>query len=78
MFAPWQIRESGVRPVRALAISITSDIRRGLSGLWYALANHLGAAGGTGGPSLSVVLPAWVLWRSLRILSRRRLDPDHE
>ncbi len=38
-------------------------------------ANHPGAAGGTGGPS--VVLLAWVLWRLLRILSRRRLDPDH-
>ncbi len=43
--------------------------------LWYA-GESPGTAGGTGGP-LSVVLLAWVLWRLLRILSRRRLDPDH-
>jgi len=28
--------------------------------------------------ALSVVLLAWVLWRLLRIISRRRLNPDHE
>ena len=28
--------------------------------------------------AVSVVLLAWVLWRLLRIISRRRLDPDHE
>ena len=30
------------------------------------------------GSALSVVLLAWVLWRLLRIISRRRLNPDHE
>ncbi|WP_258307256.1 hypothetical protein, partial [Klebsiella pneumoniae] len=28
--------------------------------------------------AVSIVLLAWVLWRMLRILSRRRLDPDDE
>ena len=28
--------------------------------------------------AISVVLLAWVLWRLLRIISRRRLNPDNE
>jgi ABC-type proline/glycine betaine transport system permease subunit len=44
--------------------------------VWFALSNHpillsILAA-------LSVVLLAWVLWRLLRIISRRRLDADDE
>ncbi|HHY7051115.1 TPA: hypothetical protein ACV724_001108, partial [Escherichia coli] len=27
---------------------------------------------------ISVILLAWVLWRLLRIISRRRLNPDNE
>ncbi|MFP1455531.1 hypothetical protein ACLB1O_25480 [Escherichia coli] len=39
--------------------------------LWYALANHpilLAVLA-----AISVILLAWVLWRLLRIISRRRL-----
>lgn len=28
--------------------------------------------------AISVILLAWVLWRLLRIISRRRLNPDNE
>ncbi|HGU8957455.1 TPA: hypothetical protein ACNBOR_004639, partial [Escherichia coli] len=44
--------------------------------LWYALANHpilLAVLA-----AISVILLAWVLWRLLRIISRRRLNPDNE
>ncbi|MGU0160230.1 cellulose biosynthesis cyclic di-GMP-binding regulatory protein BcsB [Escherichia coli] len=44
--------------------------------VWYALANHpilLAVLA-----AISVILLAWVLWRLLRIISRRRLNPDNE
>ncbi|HGN8670479.1 TPA: hypothetical protein ACK1VN_004971, partial [Klebsiella pneumoniae] len=44
--------------------------------IWFALSNHpillaIFAA-------ISIVLLAWVLWRMLRIISRRRLSLDDE
>ncbi len=64
------IRKSGVHSLR-VAISITSDICRGLSGCGMRWRIAI-AAGGTGGPQCGIT-GAWVLWRLLRILSRRRL-----
>ena len=69
------IRESGVNGLRVGDIYYVGHLPW-FERVWYALANHpvllaLLAA-------VSVVLLAWVLWRLLRIISRRRLDPDHE
>lgn len=69
------IRESGVNGLRVGDIYYVGHLPW-FERVWYALANHpvllaILAA-------VSVVLLAWVLWRLLRIISRRRLDPDHE
>jgi len=69
------IRESGVNGLRVGDIYYVGHLPW-FERIWYALANHpvllaILAA-------VSVVLLAWVLWRLLRIISRRRLDPDHE
>jgi hypothetical protein len=69
------IRESGVNSLRVGDIYYVGHLPW-FERIWYALANHpvllaIFAA-------ISVVLLAWVMWRLLRILSRRRLDPDHE
>jgi hypothetical protein len=69
------IRESGVNGIRVGDIYYVGHLPW-FERVWYALSNHpvllaLLAA-------VSVVLLAWVLWRILRILSRRRIDPDDE
>ena len=69
------IRESGVNSLRVGDIYYVGHLPW-FERIWYALSNHpvllaIFAA-------ISVVLLAWVMWRLLRILSRRRLDPDHE
>lgn len=69
------IRESGVDSLRVGDVYYVGHLPW-FERLWYALSNHpvllaILAA-------VSVVLLAWVLWRLLRILSRRRLNPDHE
>jgi len=69
------IRESGVNSLRVGDIYYVGHLPW-FERLWYALANHpvllaILAA-------VSVVLLAWVLWRLLRIISRRRLNPDHD
>lgn len=69
------IRESGVNSLRVGDVYYVGHLPW-YERVWFALSNHpillsILAA-------LSVVLLAWVLWRLLRILSRRRLDPDDE
>ncbi|SCB82169.1 cellulose synthase subunit [Kosakonia oryziphila] len=69
------IRESGVNGLRVGDVYYVGHLPW-FERIWYALANHpvllaILAA-------VSVVLLAWVLWRLLRIISRRRLDSDHE
>lgn len=69
------IRESGVNSLRVGDIYYVGHLPW-FERLWYALSNHpvllaILAA-------VSVVLLAWVLWRLLRIISRRRLNPDRE
>ncbi|HEM7912827.1 TPA: cellulose biosynthesis cyclic di-GMP-binding regulatory protein BcsB [Citrobacter koseri] len=69
------IRESGVNSLRVGDIYYVGHLPW-FERLWYALSNHpvllaILAA-------VSVVLLAWVLWRLLRIISHRRLDPDNE
>ncbi|WP_199782614.1 cellulose biosynthesis cyclic di-GMP-binding regulatory protein BcsB, partial [Cronobacter sakazakii] len=70
------IRESGVNSLRVGDVYYVGHLPW-FDRIWYALANHpillaIFAA-------ISVMLLAWVLWRLLRILSRRRLDPgNHE
>lgn len=69
------IRESGVNSLRVGDVYYVGHLPW-FERLWYALANHpvllaILAA-------VSVVLLAWVLWRLLRIISRRRLNPDRE
>jgi hypothetical protein len=69
------IRESGVNSLRVGDVYYVGHLPW-FERLWYALSNHpvllaILAA-------VSVVLLAWVLWRLLRIISRRRLNPDHE
>ncbi len=64
------IRESGVNSLR-VGIFTTWVICR-FERIWFALSNHpillaIFAA-------ISIVLLAWVLWRMLRIISRRRLS----
>lgn len=69
------IRESGVNSLRVGDIYYVGHLPW-YERVWFALSNHpillsILAA-------LSVILLAWVLWRLLRIISRRRLDPDDE
>jgi hypothetical protein len=69
------IRESGVNSLRVGDIYYVGHLPW-FERIWYALANHpvwlaICAA-------ISVVLLAWILWRVLRMLSRRRLDPEDE
>ncbi|WP_058910494.1 cellulose biosynthesis cyclic di-GMP-binding regulatory protein BcsB [Entomohabitans teleogrylli] len=69
------IRESGVAGLRVGDIYYVGHLPW-FERLWFALSNHpvllaVFAA-------ISVVLLAWVLWRILRILSRRRLHAEDE
>ncbi|MEO3991519.1 cellulose biosynthesis cyclic di-GMP-binding regulatory protein BcsB [Pseudocitrobacter cyperus] len=69
------IRESGVSSLRVGDVYYVGHLPW-FERLWFALSNHpillaLFAA-------VSIVLLAWVLWRLLRIISRRRLDPEDE
>lgn len=69
------IRESGVNSLRVGDVYYVGHLPW-FERVWFALSNHpillaILAA-------ISVVLLAWVLWRLLRIISRRRLDPDDE
>lgn len=69
------IRESGVNSLRVGDVYYVGHLPW-FERLWFALSNHpillaLFAA-------ISIVLLAWVLWRLLRIISRRRLDPEDE
>lgn len=69
------IRESGVNGLRVGDIYYVGHLPW-FERIWYALSNHpilLAVLA-----AISVVLLAWVLWRLLRIISRRRLDGDHE
>lgn len=69
------IRESGVNSLRVGDIYYVGHLPW-YERVWFALSNHpilLSVLA-----ALSVVLLAWVLWRLLRIISRRRLDPDDE
>jgi len=69
------IRESGVNSLRVGDVYYVGHLPW-FERMWYALANHpvllaIFAA-------ISVVLLAWVMWRLLRIISRRRLHSDDE
>lgn len=69
------IRESGVSSLRVGDVYYVGHLPW-FERLWFALSNHpillaVFAA-------ISIVLLAWVLWRLLRIISRRRLDPEDE
>ena len=69
------IRESGVNSLRVGDIYYVGHLPW-FERIWFALANHpvllaILAA-------VSIVLLAWVLWRLLRIVSRRRLHLDDE
>ncbi|MFN1130074.1 cellulose biosynthesis cyclic di-GMP-binding regulatory protein BcsB [Lelliottia nimipressuralis] len=69
------IRESGVNSLRVGDVYYVGHLPW-FERMWYALANHpvllaVFAA-------ISVVLLAWVMWRLLRIISRRRLHSDRE
>ncbi|WP_318369135.1 cellulose biosynthesis cyclic di-GMP-binding regulatory protein BcsB [Enterobacter sp.] len=69
------IRESGVNGLRVGDVYYVGHLPW-FERIWYALSNHpilLAVLA-----AVSVVLLAWVLWRLLRIISRRRLDVDHE
>ncbi|MHD0622530.1 cellulose biosynthesis cyclic di-GMP-binding regulatory protein BcsB [Citrobacter koseri] len=69
------IRESGVNSLRVGDIYYVGHLPW-FERLWYALSNHPVLLAVLA--AVSVVLLAWVLWRLLRIISRRRLDPDNE
>lgn len=69
------IRESGVNSLRVGDVYYVGHLPW-FERLWYALGNHPVLLAVLA--AISVVLLAWVLWRLLRIISRRRLDPDHE
>ncbi|MDU4268718.1 MAG: cellulose biosynthesis cyclic di-GMP-binding regulatory protein BcsB, partial [Enterobacter hormaechei] len=69
------IRESGVNSLRVGDVYYVGHLPW-FERLWYALSNHPVLLAVLA--ALSVVLLAWVLWRLLRIISRRRLNPDHE
>ena len=69
------IRESGVSSLRVGDIYYVGHLPW-FERVWFALSNHpvllaIFAA-------ISIVLLAWVLCRLLRIISRRRLDPEDE
>lgn len=69
------IRESGVNSLRVGDVYYVGHLPW-FERIWFALSSHplllaIFAA-------ISVVLLAWVLWRLLRILGRKRLDPDGE
>ena len=68
------VRESGVNSLRVGDIYYVGHLPW-FERIWYALSNHPVLLAVLA--ALSVVLLAWVLWRLLRIMSRRRLDP-HE
>ena len=67
------IRESGVNSLRVGDVYYVGHLPW-FERLWYALSNHPVLLAVLA--ALSVVLLAWVLWRLLRIISRRRLNPD--
>lgn len=69
------IRESGVNSLRVGDIYYVGHLPW-FERIWYAMANHPVLLAVLA--AISVVLLAWVLWRLLRIISRRRLDPDRE
>ena len=69
------IRESGVNGIRVGDIYYVGHLPW-YERLWYALSTHPVLLAFLA--AVSVVLLAWVLWRILRILSRRRIDPDDE
>ncbi|MCT4703330.1 cellulose biosynthesis cyclic di-GMP-binding regulatory protein BcsB [Enterobacteriaceae bacterium H20N1] len=69
------IRESGVNGIRVGDIYYVGHLPW-FERIWYALSNHPMLLAFLA--AISVVLLAWVLWRILRILSRRRIDPDDE
>ncbi|HCI4593165.1 TPA: cellulose biosynthesis cyclic di-GMP-binding regulatory protein BcsB [Klebsiella quasipneumoniae subsp. similipneumoniae] len=69
------IRESGVNSLRVGDVYYVGHLPW-FERIWFALSNHpillaIFAA-------VSIVLLAWVLWRMLRIISRRRLSLDDE
>lgn len=69
------IRESGVNSLRVGDVYYVGHLPW-FERVWFALSNHpvllaIFAA-------ISIVLLAWVMWRLLRIISRRRLDPEDE
>lgn len=69
------IRESGVNSLRVGDVHYVGHLPW-FERIWFALSNHpvllaIFAA-------ISIVLLAWVMWRLLRIISRRRLDPEDE
>lgn len=69
------IRESGINSLRVGDVYYVGHLPW-FERVWYALANHpilLAVLA-----AISVILLAWVLWRLLRIISRRRLNPDNE
>lgn len=70
------VRESGITSLRVGDMYYVGHLPW-FERIWYAMSNHpilLAVLA-----AISVVLLAWVLWRLLRILSRRRLDPTgHE
>ena len=68
-------RESGINSLRVGDVYYVGHLPW-FERVWYALANHpilLAVLA-----AISVILLAWVLWRLLRIISRRRLNPDNE
>jgi hypothetical protein len=69
------IRESGVNGIRVGDIYYVGHLPW-FERVWYALSSHPVLLAFLA--AVSVVLLAWVLWRILRILSRRRIDPDDE
>ncbi|WP_313485946.1 cellulose biosynthesis cyclic di-GMP-binding regulatory protein BcsB [Pseudescherichia sp.] len=69
------IRESGVNGLRVGDVYYVGHLPW-FERIWYALSNHPVLLAVLA--AVSVVLLAWVLWRLLRIISRRRLDPHDE
>ncbi len=69
------IRDSGVNSLRVGDVYYVGHLPW-FERMWYALANHPVLLAFFA--AISVVLLAWVLWRLLRIISRRRLHSDHE
>ncbi|MFP8576310.1 cellulose biosynthesis cyclic di-GMP-binding regulatory protein BcsB [Klebsiella pasteurii] len=69
------IRESGVNSLRVGDIYYIGHLPW-FERIWFALSSHPVLLAVLA--ALSIVLLAWVLWRMLRIISRRRLDLDDE